>query len=62
MNLQTLLYPLAEITETSFDILLVPMSNLVNWACIALAFVGIFMWMSLQAKYNKQAAREGTLK
>lgn len=61
MNVQEILKPLADLVETSFDLLLVPMSDLVNWGSIALGFVGMLIWLRMQAKYNKQAKEEGSI-
>ena len=61
MNLQEILAPLADLMVGSFETLLVPMSNLVNWGSIVLGIVGMLIWLRMQAKYNKQAEREGTI-
>jgi len=61
MNLQEILAPLADITVATFEGLLVPMSNPFNIACIVLGFVGLFIWLSMQLKYDRKAKEQGTL-
>jgi hypothetical protein len=61
MNLQEILAPIADIITATFDGLLVPISNLFNTGCIVLGFVGLFIWLSMQLKYDKKAKEEGTL-
>lgn len=61
MNLQTILDPIGKLTEDSFEFLLVPMSDLVNWGSILLGFIGLLVWLNLQAKYTARAKREGNI-
>ena len=42
----------------SFDTLVVPMENSLNYSIIVLGFVGLVIWLRLQAKYNAQAAND----
>ncbi len=62
MNLQQILEPIGEAIVWSFDNLLVPMGNLPNIVCTLGVFVGIFIWVKMQKKYNEEAERNGTLK
>jgi hypothetical protein len=62
MNLQELLTPIAQATETSFDLFLVPISNMVNWAVIVLGFVGVAIWMKMQTGYNTKADQQQTIR
>ena len=34
--------------------------NIFNYGVIVLGFVGLFIWLRLQAKYNKEAANDPT--
>jgi len=61
MNTQEILKPLADLTASSFDALLVPMSDLVNNGAIVLGIIGLFIWLRMQMKYNKQAEKEGSI-
>ncbi len=42
------------------DILFETVGNIFNYAVIALGFVGLFIWLRLQAKYNREAANDPT--
>lgn len=46
----------------TFDVILVPLGDLPNYAFILLGVFGLFMWLSMQGKYNKKAQGEGTIK
>lgn len=41
-------------TEALFE----TVGNSFNYAVIALGFVGLFIWLRLQAKYNREAAND----
>jgi hypothetical protein len=49
-------YWLGHFMQDVFEMTLVPLGNLPNWAFIALAFVLLGWWMKLQKKYNDEAA------
>lgn len=59
MNLQEILEPIVDIIVSSFEMLLVPISEPFNYFCIALGFIGLFIWLNMQAKYNRKAKQEG---
>lgn len=59
MNLQEILKPIADLVTSTFDLLLVPISNPFNNFCIILGFVGLLIWLRMQAKYNRKAEQEG---
>lgn len=40
------------------EILFENVGNVFNYAVIALGFVGLFIWLRLQAKYNREAASD----
>ncbi|WP_299202986.1 hypothetical protein [Brumimicrobium sp.] len=40
------------------EILFENVGNIFNYAVIVLGFVGLFIWMRLQAKYNQEAAND----
>jgi hypothetical protein len=59
MNLQSILYPIADFLTWSFLNILVPMSNTFNWLCIVGGFVGIAIWLRMQKRFSEKARREG---
>lgn len=59
MNLQSILYPIADFFEWTFEHILVPISNGFNWLCIVGGFVGIWIWLRMQARFTEKARREG---
>lgn len=61
MNLQDLVYPLAEFVDWSFG-LLEFLGNWPNIAIVLVGCVGVLYWLMLQRKFNKEAALNGTLK
>ena len=50
-----LAYLLRDILVWVFENLLEPVGNLLNYAFVVLAFVGLFVWLKFQAKYNAEA-------
>lgn len=42
------------------EILFETVGNIFNYAVIVLGFVGLFIWLRLQAKYNREAANDPT--
>jgi hypothetical protein len=61
MNLQQILEPIAKLVEETFISVLVPISDLVNWAVIALGLAGLALWVKLQQSYTAKAKRDNTL-
>lgn len=53
--MQWLTDPLGDFFVWSFDTFLVPFGNMPNLAFLIIGFVGLFYWLRLQAKWNKQA-------
>ena len=61
-----LAYPIANLIVWTFDNLLVPFGELSNsenfwflspnFLIVILGFIGLFLWLSMQSKYNKEAA------
>jgi len=41
-----------------FENLLEPVGNLLNYGFFVLAFIGLFVWLKYQAKYNAEAAAD----
>ncbi len=50
-----LVYPLQDGFNWLFENTLEPLGNIPNYTFIVLGFVGLFTWLSYQAKYNKEA-------
>lgn len=61
MNLQSLIYPLGQAIEGSFESLLVPVSDGFNWLVILGGFIGLAIWLRMQSAYTAKAKQEGTL-
>jgi hypothetical protein len=61
MNTQDVITPLAKFVEWTFNTVLVPMSDGLNWAVIALGLAGLAFWLRLQSKYNAKAEQDGTI-
>lgn len=61
MNLQQILDPIAKLVDETFISVLVPISDLVNWAVIALGVAGLALWIKLQQSYTAKAKRDNTL-
>jgi len=61
MNLQQILEPIAKLVDETFISVLVPISDLVNWAVIALGLAGLALWIKLQQSYTAKAKRDNTL-
>ncbi|MEJ6796766.1 MAG: hypothetical protein QNK63_08645 [Flavobacteriales bacterium] len=62
MNLNSILRGIGELLTWTFDTVLVPLGHLPNYAFIAVGVFGLFLWLSMQQKYNKKAKSNGTLK
>jgi hypothetical protein len=61
MNIQEIITPLGQLVEDSFNGLLVPISEMFNWAVIFGGVVGLAIWLRMQSAYNKKAKDEGGL-
>jgi hypothetical protein len=59
MNLQSILYPIADAFQWTFEHLLVPICNGFNWLCIVGGLVGIAIWLRMQGKFSEKSRREG---
>lgn len=46
---------IADLMTWTFDLFLVPAQNGPNYAIICLGFIGLFFWLTTQAKLNKKA-------
>jgi len=57
--MQDILYPIGELIQSSF-LILEALENKFNYAVIVLGFIGLFYWLNLQRKYNKEADENGT--
>lgn len=62
MNLQQILAPIEKAIVWSFDNLLVPLGDFPNTIFLLLGFVGVGIWLKMQADYNKKAEQEGGIK
>ena len=54
MNLNDILVPVEDLLTWTFQIFEV-IGNSFNYAVIILGFVGLFIWLRMQMKYNKEA-------
>jgi hypothetical protein len=61
MNLQEIIEPIGVFLESTFESVLVPISNMFNWVVIFGGFIGLFVWLKMQSSFNKQAEKEGTI-
>jgi hypothetical protein len=61
MNLQSILNPIVEALQWTFDNILEPMTHWFNIVCILGGFVGLFIWLRMQKRFNAKAQKEGTL-
>ncbi len=59
MNLQSILYPIADFFQWTFKHILDPIGDGFNWLCIVGGFVGIAIWLRMQKKFSEKARREG---
>ena len=55
-------YALGDFFYWLFENTLEPLGNLPNNAFILLGFVGLFIWLKMQGKFNAEAKANGTLK
>lgn len=56
-----ILVPIVDFLQWTFGIM-EKLANLPNWTFITIGMVGLFYWLWLQGKYNRQAAANGTYK
>jgi hypothetical protein len=61
MNLQSILNPIVEALQWTFKHILEPMTHWFNIVCILGGFVGLFIWLRMQKRFNAKAQKEGTL-
>jgi hypothetical protein len=61
MNLQSILYPLADGLEWTLQNILEPMSHWFNWICIVGGLFGIALWLRMQKAFTAKAEKEGTI-
>lgn len=50
----TIFYGLGDLFTNYLFVPFEMVGNVFNYACIVLGFVGLFYWLNLQNKYNKQ--------
>ncbi len=50
-----IVFPLRDGLVWTFDNVLEPTGNILNYTWIVLGFVGLFIWLNMQAKYNAEA-------
>lgn len=61
MNLQSILNPIVDALQWTFKHILEPMTHWFNIVCIIGGFVGLFIWLRMQKRFNAKAQKEGTL-
>ncbi|MEY3836140.1 MAG: hypothetical protein RI989_1568 [Bacteroidota bacterium] len=61
MNLQSVLTPIADACKLLFEYVMEPLGNTFSYICIAGAFYGIYLWISMQKRYTAEAKKNGTL-
>jgi len=62
MNINEILRGIGDLITWTFDTFLVPLGQLPNYAFIALGVVGLFLWLTMQQKYNRKSQSEGGIK
>jgi len=60
MNYNELVYGLGELLLWTTELLFEVVGNIFNYGAIVLGFIGLFIWLRLQAKYNREAANDPT--
>ena len=60
-KMNDLFYAIGQAVEKSFVMFLEPLGNSFNYAVIALGFVGLIIWLSMQAKFTKKAKENGDI-
>ena len=61
MTVGDVLVAIGDLIYSTFGILEAG-GNLVNYTFLIGGFVGLFIWLRMQANYNKEAEQAGTLK
>jgi hypothetical protein len=61
MNTQDIINPIGELLTASFEYVIVPLGDFINLGAIALGFIGMVYWLSLQNKLSAKAKREGNI-
>ena len=51
-----IVFPLRDFLVWTFDNVMEPTGNILNYTFIVLGFVGLATWLSFQAKFNAEAA------
>lgn len=50
-----IVFPIRDVLVWVFENLLEPVGNTINYTFIVFGFVGLFVWLRYQAKYNAEA-------
>jgi len=50
-----IVFPLRDGLVWTFDNVMEPTGNILNYTWIGLGFIGLFIWLNMQAKYNADA-------
>ena len=61
MNTQEIITPIGKALEWSFNSVLLPIADPLNFGIVVLSLVGMVYWLSLQKKYTKKAEEDGTI-
>ena len=61
-SVTTALYSIGKALEWSFETLLVPISDPLNWLIFAMGMVAMVYWLMLQKKYNEEAKKNNSIK
>lgn len=59
MNLQSIVYPIADFLTWTFQNILVPMAGAFNWICIVGGIFGIALWLRMQKRFTEKSRSEG---
>jgi len=61
MNTQDIINPIGELLTASFEYIIEPLADFINLGAIALGFIGMLYWLSLQTKLTNKAKKEGSI-
>jgi len=50
-----IVYPLRDLLVWTFENLLEPVGNILNYTFVVLGFIGLAIWLKYQTKYNAEA-------
>jgi len=50
-----IVFPLRDGLVWVFDNVMEPTGNILNYTWVVLGFIGLFIWLNMQAKYNADA-------